>query len=52
VEKHFITDIYHRLPVFMKNLSTMDRLSVAPLLAHYVGQFVEDSHISKATLDW
>ncbi|WAR11648.1 hypothetical protein MAR_025828 [Mya arenaria] len=52
VEKHLVTEMYNRFSVFVSSLPVEDRLSVTPILAHYIGQFEEDTHISKAMLDW
>ncbi|XP_052819108.1 uncharacterized protein LOC128244975 isoform X2 [Mya arenaria] len=51
VEKHLVTEMYNRFSVFVSSLPVEDRLSVTPILAHYIGQFEEDTHISKAMLD-
>ncbi|XP_060566590.1 uncharacterized protein LOC132725472 isoform X3 [Ruditapes philippinarum] len=51
VEKLFISELYHQFVTFLEGLPAVDVISVSPILAHYIGQFVEDSHISKAMLE-
>ncbi|XP_053402647.1 uncharacterized protein LOC123549646 [Mercenaria mercenaria] len=51
VEKLFISEICHELSTFLNGLAPVDVTSVSPILAHYIGQFVEDSHICKTMLE-
>ncbi|XP_052231830.1 uncharacterized protein LOC127845146 isoform X2 [Dreissena polymorpha] len=51
VEKQLISEIHHRIPELLSSLSVRDCFSVLPIVTHYVGQFVEDSHISKVLLE-
>ena len=52
VEKQFITEIHHHLPALLQNLPMSEFIPVAPILAHYIGLFIEDSHTSKAACEW
>lgn len=51
VEKLFVSEVYHHFSTFLDSLPPLDVISVAPILAHYIGQFVEDSHICKTMLE-
>ncbi|KAL3860307.1 hypothetical protein ACJMK2_010446 [Sinanodonta woodiana] len=51
VEKYFVSEVYAKLPHFLDGLTCEEVGSVAPVLAHYIGIFVEDTHISKAMIE-
>ncbi|XP_060080298.1 uncharacterized protein LOC132559696 [Ylistrum balloti] len=48
VEKLFITEIHHTCRHFLQNLPVESSSLLLPMVAHYTGIFVEDSHICKA----
>ncbi|KAL4234093.1 hypothetical protein ACF0H5_005746 [Mactra antiquata] len=51
VEKSFMSEIYHRLPKFISTIDLIDVIVLYPILAHYIGVFVDDSHICKILLE-
>ncbi|XP_069112054.1 uncharacterized protein [Argopecten irradians] len=51
VEKLFIKEIYHACKPFLQNLPVESSSLLLPMVAHYTGIFVEDSHICKALTD-
>jgi len=52
VERQFMGELHPCLPGLVGSLPLDEGSTLAPILAHYVGQFLEDSHISKTALEW
>ncbi|KAK3086814.1 hypothetical protein FSP39_023891 [Pinctada imbricata] len=51
VEKCFIGEIHHEIKNFLQSLPVESISTLLPILAHYTGLFVEDTHICKALSD-